>query len=71
MCVNQFNIPVNDPKACYDDGNGKAKKFTPITRWPINSNDLESVLKERCEWIRNCGPNNKLPASWIGIEDKC
>lgn len=69
ICVNQFNIPVNDPKKCYDNGNEKA--FSPIEKWPINSNDVDNVLKDRCEWIRNCGPNNKLPASWLGLEDKC
>ena len=69
VCVNQFNIPVNDPKKCFDNGN--EKKFTPITKWPINSNDLDNVLKDRCDWIRKCGPNDKLPASWIGVEDNC
>ena len=69
-CVNQFNIPVANPKFCYDDPKNKTKKFQPITRWPVNSNEVDDVLKDRCQWVRNCGPNNKLPASWVGIDEE-
>ena len=69
VCVNQFNIPVNDPESCYDQNN--EKKFKNITRWPVNSNELDEVLKGRCDWIRDCGPTKKLPASWLGVDDHC
>jgi hypothetical protein len=69
-CVNQFNIPVTDPATCYDNVDSKTKKFTPITNWPINTNEVDQVLKTRCEWIRKCGPNKNLPASWVGIDNE-
>ena len=69
VCVNQFNIPVNDPKKCYDKNN--EKKFNKITRWPVNSNEIDHVLQGRCDWVRQCGPSKKLPASWVGVEEHC
>ena len=70
-CFNQFNIPVVNPNTCYDDINSKTKKFDPISRWPVNTNEIDKVLKERCEWVRHCGPNKNLPASWQGVDGNC
>lgn len=70
-CLNQFNIPVANLDKCYDDEKQKTKKFNPITRWPVNTNEFDEVLKERCDWVRNCGPNKNLPASWQGVDQNC
>ena len=69
VCVNQFNIPVNDPKTCYDQNN--EKKFKEIRNWPVNTNEFDEVLKGRCEWLRECGPTKKIPASWVGVDQHC
>ncbi len=71
VCVNKFNIPLRDPQTCYDDEKARTKSFKKITRWPVHSNSLDEVLRGRCDWIRRCGPQKNINASWVGIDGLC
>lgn len=75
ICQNKFNIPVADSEFCYNnDPNPKynnSKTFSKIHKWPIKNSHLDSTLKDRCDWIKKCGPSSNTKASWIGIDDKC
>lgn len=83
-CRNSFNIPVrsNLPGGfqCYNASTtNKEAEFNKIRQFPTKpGNEMDSVLKTRCEWIKNCGATineqgNHVPAyaSWDGIDQYC
>lgn len=68
VCKNTFNIPVNNPETCLTNNE---VEFPEIQSWPVNSNDIPSVLKERCKWVKECGAKKHQPASWLGVAQHC
>jgi hypothetical protein len=73
VCQNKFNIPVVSNQIgdnqCYHDITGypNSVSFSPITKWPPKSGELDS----RCQWIKQCGVKPNFNASWTGIDNKC
>ena len=69
ICKNNFNIPVNQENAdkCYSNGN--TMKFSKLhaNRWPPK----RGSLNDRCNWIKDCGPDSNTPGSWLGMNKFC
>lgn len=83
-CRNSFNISVNpNPPGgfqCYNASTGnKEAMFKKIRQFPHKAgNEMDRVLKTRCDWIKSCGATineqgNHVPsyASWDGIDQYC
>lgn len=77
VCKNNLNIHVNpNPPGgfqCYNKSTTKNEAmFKKIRQFPQEDGpEMDRVLKTRCEWIKNCGPNNNTYASWDGIDKYC
>ena len=84
ICQNKFNIPVQKDQ-CYNNNipgfkdQDNLQSFNKISKWPIPNDKVQSELgsysssdyKYPCAWIKNCGPDPKTKASWIGLSDLC
>lgn len=74
-CVNKFDIPVNKSSSgrCANvsctDPDGKSKMFSTLKVWGDNEN--RDKIRERCLWRDCCGPQENIPASWVGIAGTC
>lgn len=65
VCINKFNIPINDN--CFDDDGGFIKGIhdKEILLLNLESND------QKCNWIKKCGVREDTYASWTGIDKTC
>ena len=55
MCQNYYNVPVGDK--CYDNSLvKKVKYFDKIYDWQKCQDEDCKALKDRCKWIKKCGP---------------
>ena len=69
MCKNTFNVGVND-NTCYDDVDNKVKKF-PKVEWRLQGKHERlkgDAVQQICKWRKQCGPQPKKDASWLGVE---
>lgn len=73
-CVNKFNLPVNKSTSsrCANvdctNPDGKGKTFSTLKEWPVKSRE---DIAGRCLWRDCCGPQENIPASWVGISGTC
>ena len=60
ICQNYYNVPVEDINTCYAPGMAKQRisYFDKINDWDKCQNDPGNcgALKNRCGWIKTCGP---------------
>jgi hypothetical protein len=78
VCKNIYNISVPSNSTCYNHSiNDREAYFEPIHSFPKGpGNEMDNVLKSRCNWIRKCGPVDKNGhklgnAGWDGIDKYC
>lgn len=82
ICKNYYNVDVQNESKCYSPSlSDKIKYFDNIKDWEKCQNDPGNCkpLKERCNWIKDCGPTPLMQgddvsspyASWIGVSNKC
>lgn len=68
ICMNSFNVDIKTPvsSTCYSNRASKQKIFTTPS---LTDNGIEkgAALNEMCQFIKNCGPETGLEASWLGI----
>lgn len=73
-CMNKFNLPMHHSKSsrCGNvkctDPDGNSKTFSTLKVW---GNESRDKIKERCLWRDCCGPQENIPASWVGISNAC
>lgn len=72
ICQNIYDVRTNpqDPN-CYTSKEDRTKQFTELKNWPLRKSEVRHLLKDRCEYVRNCGPNQGQYATWFGIADLC
>ena len=66
FCKNTYKVPVKNNN-CYISGNNEIKNFTKYTKWTPTGDSLT----DRCNWIKECGPQDGIDASWIGMDTIC
>ena len=71
VCVNEYDIAVNNPGSCYSDQTNRVATFDPISHWPLSHNKRKSDLKSRCDWIKQCGTQPGMKAIWSGVAEYC
>lgn len=79
VCKNHYNVDVPQNGTCYNYNiEDKTASFSEIKDWKKCKDKPTSCgipLRERCRWIRNCGPRvqngTQVPASWIGVSGIC
>jgi hypothetical protein len=76
-CTNVYNLQVgsntNPNNVTCANGTDAAATITfpKISQWPpATVAGLQTALKERCEWVNNCGNSNGT-ASWMAIQNLC
>ena len=59
ICQNVYKVDV--PDRCYDDQQQKISYFDKIKDWQKCQDDPGNCrqLKNRCKWIKKCGPRDK------------
>ena len=87
ICENYYKLPISDTDKCYNNKDTKVKFFSKINDWQKCQDTIScKPLKERCDWIKNCGPStgnsssscntqgkwkDTQYAAWLGVADKC
>lgn len=71
ICENTRGIQVADPNTCYDQPDQKLKMFDSLNQWPISTSKADTLLGQRCGWIKQCGPLANQYATWWGVDSLC
>lgn len=71
ICENKLNIPINKCSS--------KQVFTTLDNYPLTTVDEQKKVlhtaveggMSRCQFIKECGIKENMPASWIGIDNLC
>jgi len=70
ICHNAYNIPTQPSNStCYDDEHGRTKSFKD-SKMDSDGNMDPDAEKERCNFVKQCGPTTETKASWLGINSE-
>jgi len=66
ICENTYDIPTKSDWCKILGSN--LRDFPEYKTWPPKGD----ALKQRCDWIKKCGPPNRaMDATWIGMDKIC
>lgn len=74
-CYNMYDVKVADPEdpACYhgDAESSRTQYFTELANWPLRKSERQHMLRDRCKFVKKCGPKKGMFATWFGISELC